>query len=100
MGRRLYPFSEPMVPPATTSSANTNAIIFTGTVTTYRPNPFHGIDRWLFALDEWQHRHSNYSGNPHFPWLWWRHPLGSAWWLAWRPYCNWWDRRLLGEDRS
>ena len=57
-------------------------------------NPFHGIDHWLFAIDEWHHRHARYAGQPHFPWLWWRHPLGSAWWWAWRPLCNYWEHRV------
>lgn len=97
---RLYPFtSMDIMPTAPMTSSNTgNVTIEWGPVTVYKPNPFHGIDGWLFALDEWQHRHNRYAGNPEFPWLSWRHPLGSAWWWTWRPYCNWWDRRLIGHS--
>jgi hypothetical protein len=79
--RRLYPFMEPMRSDVNTSS-NTAGTIVNWKQTTYKPNPFHGIDRWLFALDEWGHRNID---------RWWHRPP-----FAW--YCRWWDRRLFGKD--
>lgn len=92
--RRLYPFTEPV--PMTTSSANGTASTITVDmrVTTYKPNPFHGVDRWLFALDEWHHRTTNYAG-----WSW-RRPWRGLWSATWRPFCNWWDRRLIATGES
>lgn len=74
---RLYPFTEPLPQTITTSSGSYTPSI-DWRVTTYKPNPFHGLDRVLFATDEWAHRHL--SGRTH------RLVLG---WL-----CDWWDRRL------
>jgi hypothetical protein len=66
--RRLYPIVEQ---PPTTSNGTTNTV--TWTVTTYKPNPFHGTSRIMFAVDEWGHRN---LGRFHRPFLGW---LCDAW---------------------
>lgn len=80
--RRLYPFTEQVQGwPLNINNTSSNGYVITKTTaTTYKPNPFHGIDRWLFALDEWHHRHCHHAVLVR----------------AWRPYCDWWDRRLTG----
>jgi hypothetical protein len=90
----MYPFTE-------TRSADENGTSTSNTfgtiqwqVTTYKPNPFRGINGWCFAFDEWLHR----CGMGHV-----RSESGSSWAGPWwtvpfRPFCNWWDRRLLGDD--
>lgn len=75
MNRRLYPFGEPAQPSGTTSS-NCTYDAPTWTWCQMRPNPFHGWQRWMFAFDEWGHRHNLNARGP----------------LRW--LCNWWDRRL------
>ena len=55
---RLYPFGE-------------------GSEVNYIPNPFDGWRRYVFAVDEWAHRHHLAR---HRPFLW---------------LCNWWDKRIV-----
>lgn len=74
MKPRLFPFVEEL--PQNTSTASLVNVTWRQTV--YKPNPFHGVDRWLFAFDEWGHRTMGR--------LWHRWPM--------RTYCAWWDRRL------
>jgi len=74
--RRLYPFTE-------SSTVNgTNDWIGTLTWTVYKPNPFHGWARIVFAIDEWGHR--NLPVRLHRIFLGW--------------LCDWWDRRLGAPD--
>lgn len=93
---RLYEFTEQVPNPATTvtTSGGEQVSFITATdwtMTTHKPNPFHGIDRWVFALDEWAHRRGMGGGGKpgHL-----RHaPRG--WYLTPFPYlCNWFDRRM------
>ncbi len=41
-----------------------------------------GVDRLFFAFDEWLHR------------------LGLVRWWPFRAYCDWWDRRLIGDAQD
>lgn len=88
-----YPFTEPFDPTggAQTSSGTTMQVIWTNaTRTVHKPNPFHGIDRWLFAFDEWLHRRGLTGSNGDYSFsTWWTKPFAR--------YCNWWDRRMTGE---
>ena len=40
------------------------------------------VPRWWERLDEWQHRHLPHGDL-----------TGLVWFYAWRPFCNWRDRR-------
>lgn len=60
--RRTYPFTEKVPNPSsvTTTTSSGRYITIDASdwhTTVYKPNPFHGIDKWLFAFDEWAHRH-------------------------------------------
>lgn len=72
--KRLYSFTDDV--PAT--SSNTTVTVPLWRMTVEKPNPFRGLDRWVFAIDEWGHRNLS----PRF------HRLVFGW------LCNWWDRRL------
>ena len=85
--RKLYPFTEHLPVRGQTSNGSSITPSIDWRVTTYKPNPFHGIDRWVFAVDEWQH-----SVGGRLPSL-----QSQAWTWTWRPFCGWWDRRLLGS---
>ena len=77
---RKYPITEPLDPSPNTNPCWPNYMPkVTMTMTTYESNPFHGVDRYFFAFDEWAHRHHLNSRGP----------------LHW--FCTWWDKRLLGE---
>lgn len=78
--RRLYPFSR-SVPTTSSNTANASTVVVT---TTYKPNPFHGIDRWVFAFDEWCHRNLNYRVH--------------RWLFGW--LCDWWDKRVLDSAEN
>ncbi len=67
----MYQFPGP--PNTTSGTSNT----FTITTTTYKRNPFRGLNRVIFAVDEWGHRHLGRLHGPLMGWL-----------------CDWWDRRL------
>lgn len=78
---RKYPFGERVPVPGTTTSASNSIpaprFVY---IETQKPNPFHGIDRYIFAFDEWGHRHNLNARGP----------------LRW--LCNWWVRRLWSRD--
>lgn len=77
MSQRKYPFGEKVPMPGTMTSGNTlSPVKYEAFVTTYKPNPFHGWRRLLFAFDEFNHRHGFNRRGP----------------LRW--LCTWWDRHL------
>lgn len=75
--KRRYPFSESM-PVGNTSANNARVTLDKWTMTTYKENPFHGWEKWVFAFDEWAHRHDLNTRGP----------------LRW--VCNLWDKHLTG----
>ena len=80
--KRTYPFTE-SVPMTSSTATNSARVVLTDMrVTTYKTNPFHGIDRVVFAVDEWGHRHLPQR----------LHRLALGW------LCDWWDNRLLPFD--
>lgn len=73
---RLYPFSEPLQPTSANTTSGTNHVKVTVTTTVYKPNPFKGLNRIVFATDEWGHRNLGRLHRPLMGWL-----------------CDWWERR-------
>lgn len=77
--KRLYPFTTPENP-WSSGTNTTSGTISKVTWTVYKPNPFHGIDRIVFAVDEWGHRTLPRR----------MHRLFLGW------LCDWWERRVTG----
>ena len=75
MSKRKYPFTEPVPPQPTSTSSGTTITGLHWTTTVYKPNPFRGWRRFVFAFDEWAHRHDLNARGP----------------LRW--LCTWWDRK-------
>ena len=80
MSELRYPFGEWHDNTTTTSGNTIPTPSMRWYVTTYKTNPFHGWARYVFAFDEWAHRHNLNNRGP----------------LRW--LCNAWDRHLLGDD--
>lgn len=85
---KLYPFSAPTPAQTFTSSSSSNNVAVTWTDLSawyeWKPNPFRGIDRVVFAVDAWAHEHLPVRV----------HRLAFGW------LCDWWDRRLIGRDSA
>lgn len=80
MKRRLYPFTEP-VPPQNTATSGASTYSLRIYRTTYRRNPFRGVRRIVFAVDEWGHRTLGRFHRPLLGWL-----------------CDWWERDQGGPS--